>query len=98
MLLRGQDEICKRDDDYEHFRFTTSIYPDKLAGRNESLQNAIRAARARYPTRGVLCVGTNLVITNRTRVKINEEVDSWLAPTNSVLVKASAHAQPRDAN
>ena len=88
----------RRGDDYEHFKFTTSIYPRKLAERNESLQNALTAARRRYPTRGVDCVGTNLVVTHRTRVQVNEEVNSWLAPTDSVLVKASEYANLRDAN
>ena len=88
----------RRGDDYEHFKFTTSIYPEKLAERNEFLNNARGAARARYPTRGVLCVGTNLVVTHKTRVQINNEVNNWLAPTRSVLVKASAYAKRRDAN
>jgi hypothetical protein len=88
----------RRGDDYEHFKFTTSIYPEKLAERNETLQNALMAARMRYPTRGVLCVGTNLVVTNRTRVRINREVNDWLAPTNNVLVKASEYAKRQDAN
>ena len=43
-------------------------------------------------------MGTNLVVTNRTRVRINEEVNSWLAPTNSILVKASEYAKRQDAN
>jgi hypothetical protein len=90
--------MYRRGDDYEHFKFTTSIYPEKLAERNESLHNALLAARRRYPTLGVLCLGTNLVITNRTRVQVNEEVNCWLAPTNSVLVKASEYANLRDAN
>ena len=90
--------MYRRGDDYEHFKFTTSIYPEKLAERNESLHNALLAARRRYPTLGVLCLGTNLVITNRTRVQVNEEVNCWLAPTNSVLVKASEYANLRDAH
>ncbi len=43
-------------------------------------------------------MGTNLVVTNRTRVRINEEVNKWLAPTRNVLVKASAYAKRSDAN
>ena len=60
------------------------------------------ATCTRYPTRGVLCVGTNLGVTstNRTRVQINKEVNSWLASTNSihVLAKASEYAKRQDAN
>lgn len=91
----------KRGDDYEHFKFTTSIYSKKLAERtylSESLPNARSAAHARYPTRGVLCIGTDLVVTNKTHVRMNQEVYNWLAPTRSVFVKASEHAKPRSAN
>ena len=82
---------------YEHFKFTTSIYPDKLADRNETVQNALRDARMKYPLRGMLCLGTNLVITNRARIRINEEVNNWLAPSSRVVVKAPDGNQ-RDAN
>jgi len=87
----------RRGDDYEHFKFTTSIYPDKLADRNETVQNALRDARMKYPLRGMLCLGTNLVITNRARIRINEEVNNWLAPSSRVVVKAPDGNQ-RDAN
>ena len=70
----------------------------KLAERHESLPYALMAARRRYPALGVLCLGTNLVVTNRTRVRVNGEVNCWLAPTNSVLVKVSEYANLRDAN
>jgi hypothetical protein len=55
------------------------------------------ATRVKYPTKGTLCLGTNLVITNRARIRINEEVNNWLAPSNNVLVKAPDGNQ-RDAN
>ena len=93
----------RRGDDYEHFKFTTSIYPEKLAIRypvmleDEHKQQALTAARERYPTKGTLCLGTNLVMTNKTRIRINTEVNDWLAPTANVLVKAPEHAA-RDAN
>ena len=88
----------RRGDDYEHFKFTTSIYPDKLIQRNETCQNALMAARIKYPTKGELCLGANLVITNRARIRINKEVNDWLAPSNNVFVKASQYANQRDAN
>ena len=90
----------RRGDDYEHFKFTSSIYPDKLADRNETVQNALRDARVKYPTKGTLCLGTNLVITNRARIRINKEVNNWLAPFSNVLVKApvSWGGNQRDAN
>jgi hypothetical protein len=88
----------RRGDDYEHFKFTTSIYPDKLADRNETVQNALRDARMKYPLKGTLCLGTNLVMTNRTRKRINEEVNNWLAPSSRFVVKAPDHANQRDAN
>ena len=43
-------------------------------------------------------MGTNLVVTNRTRERINEEVNDWLVPTDNVLVKASQYAKRQDAN
>ena len=89
--VRADMNKYRRGDDYERFKFTTSIYPQEIAGRSESLHNALaEAARARYPAMGVLCVGRNLVITNRTRERINEEVILWLAPTNHVCVKGIA--------
>ena len=94
----------RRGDDYEHFKFTTSIYPDYPAEdelpsikQQEALIQALTAAREKYPTKGTLCLGTNLVITNRTRIRINKEVNDWLAPTASVFVKKPEDAV-RDAN
>ena len=60
-----------RGDSYEHSKFTTSIYPHKLAARAESLPTALVAFRERHPELGVLCVGT--------RVRINKELRERLA-------------------
>jgi hypothetical protein len=37
-------------------------------------------------------------MTNRTRKRINEEVNNWLAPSSRFVVKAPDHANQRDAN
>ena len=84
----------RRGDDYEHFKFTTSIYPTKT-----NLENALMAARNKYPLKGVLCMGTSLVVSNRRRVKINQDENDWHAHFKEhVLVKVGNLANMRDAN
>jgi hypothetical protein len=88
----------RRGEDYAHFQFTTSIYPEKLEIRNESTHSAILAARERYPCNGTLCMGTNLVVTHKCRIQINSEVNEWMGPIWSVMVRASEYAKHRDPN
>ena len=84
----------RRGDDYKHFKFTTSIYPTKT-----NLENALMAARNKYPLKGVLCMGTSLVVSNRRRVKINQDENDWHAHFKEhVLVKVGNLVNMRDAN
>ena len=81
--------------DYEHFKFVGSLYPH----HNVSLEDAVLAARSRYPATGAVFFGTTLCITHRRRVFANAVVNSALARSDAVFVPAvHAGTSWKDAN
>ena len=76
----------RRGDDAAHFEFVGSIYPKYKI----SLEDALKAARKRYPCKGCVFLGTTLCISHKCRIRTNAEVNTRLARSDSVFVKAGA--------
>jgi hypothetical protein len=78
--LRVEVNKYRRGGDMGHYNFVGSIYGKSLAG-------AIQEARARYLKRGPFN-GTTICISHISRERINEEVNSRIAPMDHLVIKA----------
>ena len=79
--------------DHGHLQFVSQIHPE----HNVSFETARNWARIQYEARGSTFMGTTLCITHRCRLRVNGEINTALARSDSVLVPA-VYGDKNDAN